>query len=50
MSTETLVGRGLHVLSDHFGGITGAHYKVNNSLVILLHLQVLHVLTLYFIT
>ena len=50
MLIETLVGRSLHVLGDHFGGITGVHYKVNNSLVILLDLQVLHVLTLYYIT
>ena len=38
VSIETMVGLGLHVLSDHFVGI------------ILLHLQVLHVLTLYYIT
>ena len=50
MSIETIVGHSLDVLSDHFRGITGAHYKVNNSLLILLHLQVLHLLTLYYIT
>ena len=38
VSIEIMVGFGLHVSSDHFGGI------------ILLHLQVLHVLTLYYIT
>ena len=48
-SIETIVGLGLHVLSDHFGGIAGVHYKVN-SLLIPLHLQVLHVHTLYYIT
>ena len=37
VSIETMVGLGLHVLSDHFRDI------------ILLHLQVLHVLTLYYI-
>ena len=45
-SIETVVGLGLHVLSDHFGGIAGVHYKVN-SLLIPLHLQVLHVHTLH---
>ena len=27
-----MVGHSLHVLSDHLGGITCAHYKVSNSL------------------
>ena len=27
-----MVGHSLHVLSDHLRGITGVHYKVNNSL------------------
>ena len=44
---ETMVDFGLPVLSNHCGGITGVHYNVNNSLLILLHLQVMHVLTLY---
>ena len=35
MSIETMVGHGLHLLTDHLGGITGVHYKVNNSLLIL---------------
>ena len=35
MSIETMVGHGVHLLSDHLGGITGVHYKVNNSLLIL---------------
>ena len=43
MSKETMVGHVLHDLSDHLGGITGVHYKLKNSLLILLHLQVLHV-------
>ena len=46
VSTETMVGLGLHVLSDCFGGIASVPYKVN-SLLILLLLQVLHVHTLY---
>ena len=50
MSIETMVGLGLHVLSDHYGDITGVHYKVNYNLAILLHLQVLHIPTLYYIT
>ena len=50
MSIETMVDYGHNVLSDHLGGITGAHYKLNNSQLILLHLQVVHVLTLYYIT
>ena len=50
MSIETMVGHSLHVLSDHLGDITGVHYKKNNSLLILLHLQVLHVLTLTYST
>ena len=31
MSVETMVGHGLHVLSDHLEGITGVHCKVNNT-------------------
>ena len=50
MSIETTVGHGLHVLSDHLRGITGVHYKANNSLLILLHLQVLHVQCTLYIT
>ena len=46
MQIETMVGHSLHVLSDYFRGITGVHYKVNNGLSILLHLQVTHVLTI----
>ena len=42
ISKETMVGHVLHVLSDHLGSITGVHYKLNNSLLILLHLQVFH--------
>ena len=38
VSIETMFDHGLHVLSGHFGGI------------ILLHLQVLYILTLYYIT
>ena len=49
MSIETIVGLGLHVISYHVGRIAGVHYKVNNSLLILLRLQVLHVHTLYYI-
>ena len=46
VSIETIVGLALYVLSDHFGGIASVHYKVY-SLLILLHLQLLHVHTLY---
>ena len=42
MSTETMFGHGLHVLSDHLRGI-------NNSLLILLHLQMLHVQCTHFV-
>ena len=48
-STETMFGHGLHVLSDHLRGITGVYYKVNNSLLILLHLQMLHVQCTHFV-
>ena len=34
MSIETMVGHSLHVFSDRLRGITGVHYKVNNSLLI----------------
>ena len=49
VSKETILGLGIFVLSDHFVGIVGVHYKVNSQL-ILQHLQVLHVHTLYYIT
>ena len=45
VSIETIVGLGPHFLSDHFEGIVGVHYKVN-SVLILLHLQLLHVYNL----
>ena len=44
-----MVGHSLHVLSDHLRGITGVHYKVNNSLLIILHLQVLHIQCTHYI-
>ena len=47
LSIERTVDLGFHVLSDHFGCIMGVHYNVNNSLLILLHLKVLHEHTLY---
>ena len=46
MSTETMFGHSLHVLSDRLRGITGVHHKMNNSLLIL-HLQILHVQCTY---
>ena len=42
VSIETMVGLGFHPLSNYFGGIASVHYKAN-SLLILLHLQVLNV-------
>ena len=31
MSVEKMVDDGLHALNDHLEGITGVHYRVNNT-------------------